>query len=526
MKRLLVVDDEAPVVEGIRLIVERDLADEFVVAGHASSGREAIEKVLALVPDIVLMDVRMPGISGIDAIRSLRERGSTALFILVTAYERFDIAKEAVGLGVRDYLLKPVSKEQLAKTLREAASHAERLSEAERAGMEGREASDRLRALAETALFHGIMLGADLVPELPGCRKALGLDQPAFLVGAAQFRPRPEPAEPGTDSAALHARFEDFLRYKTSCLCGPLVRGRSVLLLGVRSTADAEGTARDCQAALAAAFAAEFAEGLVSVAFARARPLEEAGLAWREASLSLLGWRHQAQGPGGPEGAVGARDDAKPYEDEDAFQTAVGSGDGERARALFERLVAKAEGSGMPRASAGWLLGGLLSQAARLLCRRGLLSVEDSRLFLDGAPLATASERGVLSEAARDQFSLLLARMSRNPRHSPPVAKAMAFIEESYGRQIGLESAADHVGLTPGRLSRLFVEETGKGFSDYLIDYRIEKAREMLLSPGATIKSVSLACGYPDPNYFSRLFKKVTGLTPSSFSSGSPVDSE
>ena len=71
-----------------------------------------------------------------------------------------------------------------------------------------------------------------------------------------------------------------------------------------------------------------------------------------------------------------------------------------------------------------------------------------------------------------------------------------------------------------GALGVAIIEETGKGFSDFLIDYRIERAKELLSLPDASIKQVSAACGYPDPNYFSRLFKKVTGLTPSNFSSG------
>jgi len=94
MTRILVVDDEKPVIEGISHIVRRDLAREFEVVGSASSGRVAIEKAAVLSPDLVLMDVRMPGISGMDAIREMRKRGSTAYVILITAYERFDIARD------------------------------------------------------------------------------------------------------------------------------------------------------------------------------------------------------------------------------------------------------------------------------------------------------------------------------------------------------------------------------------------------------------------------------------------------
>ncbi|MEI6389013.1 MAG: response regulator, partial [Spirochaetota bacterium] len=113
MKRVMVVDDERPVVEGIVLMVQRDLGEEFAVVGSASSGREALERFGDLAPDIVLMDVSMPGISGLEAIRELRRRSSNAAFILVTAYERFDIAREAVELGLGGYLLKPVSRETL-----------------------------------------------------------------------------------------------------------------------------------------------------------------------------------------------------------------------------------------------------------------------------------------------------------------------------------------------------------------------------------------------------------------------------
>ena len=81
-----------------------------------------------------------------------------------------------------------------------------------------------------------------------------------------------------------------------------------------------------------------------------------------------------------------------------------------------------------------------------------------------------------------------------------------------------VDLVAEAVGLSPKRLSRLFIEEVGVGFSDFLIDLRIEKAKGLLVLPGVTIKQVSAECGYPDPNYFARLFKKVTGLTPSEFS--------
>ncbi|HPE36463.1 MAG TPA: response regulator, partial [Spirochaetales bacterium] len=110
MMRVLVVDDEQPVVDGLCHLIGKDESGDFQVVGQARSGREAVDKARALSPDIMLLDVNMPGLSGLDAAREIRKRGDMPVFILVTAYERFDIALEAVQLGIVDYLLKPVQK--------------------------------------------------------------------------------------------------------------------------------------------------------------------------------------------------------------------------------------------------------------------------------------------------------------------------------------------------------------------------------------------------------------------------------
>jgi two-component system response regulator YesN len=519
MRRVLLVDDERPVIDGISLIVRRDLSEEFEVVGSASSGREAVEKVGSLAPDIVLMDVRMPGLTGLEAIRELRSRGSTAVFILVTAYERFDIAQAAVGLGVLDYLLKPVAKDKLALSLRAAAAFLDRKAELERKEMEGQEATEHLRELAETALFHGIVLGADLAAELPLYRSTLGLGGLSCLVGVAVFHPRAASRDPGAEVAGLHERFRSFMRYKTSCLCGPLVRGRCAFLAPWKPEAGHDREGQDLLAAFRQAFGAEMDQGMLSFGLSSPVPLEEAPAGWREACLAVYG-RNAAV----PETAreEGPEEDGKPFEDEESFLEELLAGRPERARYHLERLLAGLEGPSPVRPSRFHALAGLFGAAARGLARRGLLSPEEAEGFQDAGDLEAAAGDGCLPEAARDRLAHLIERMARSAQYSAPVAGAVAFIQENFGKQIGLELAADAVGLTPGRLSRLFVEETGKGFSDYLIEYRIEKAREALREPGASIKNVSLACGYPDPNYFSRLFKKVTGLTPSSFSSASP----
>ncbi|MDP3178729.1 MAG: helix-turn-helix transcriptional regulator, partial [Spirochaetaceae bacterium] len=162
----------------------------------------------------------------------------------------------------------------------------------------------------------------------------------------------------------------------------------------------------------------------------------------------------------------------------------------------------------------------LFGAAYAFLARRRLAPSAALRPLMDMRDLADAPDAGALALAARARFSRIAQALRGAPRGSPAVAAVVAHVKENFARPLTLESVADLVSISPSRLSRLFAEETGRGFSEFLIEYRIEKAKEMLASPGASVKQVSSACGYPDPNYFSRLFKKETGLTPSAFSTG------
>ena len=87
MYRLLIADDEQIVLDSIRFIVERNFAD-VAVAGTARSGREAIEKAENLKPDIIFMDIMMPGINGIEAIKEIRSRMGNVLIVILSAYDQ------------------------------------------------------------------------------------------------------------------------------------------------------------------------------------------------------------------------------------------------------------------------------------------------------------------------------------------------------------------------------------------------------------------------------------------------------
>ena len=514
MKRILVADDERPIIESISLIVKRDLSGEFELAGHAMSGREAIEKAAILAPDIILMDVKMPGISGLDAIREIRKRGSASAFILVTAYERFDIAREAVELGVIDYLLKPVAKDKLAQALRHAADSIERRGASERKEIEYRERDETLRVFVEAAFLHGVMLGERFGVDLAKFCTVLGIPEPFALVAAAAFLPAHGSPHPDEELQDLHERFRATVRYKTKAFAGPLVAGHALVLLPLRDAASAAESLEALRSVLAQAHASDFEKDHLRMGFGSMKPLAGAGASWSEAMGNLLGSRAVV-------GMRGANED-RPFEPDDDFLECLLNGSPERARLSLERLIEPLRSLPTLPSSERYRIISLFGSAYRMLARRGLLESEEAFAMMDLEDLRTALTGPAFALAARARFAKLAVSAGRAAQWSPLVSRTFAFVRANYGKQMSLESTAYSLGISPNRLSRLFSEETGTGFSDYLIDFRIEKAKELLRAPGSSIKQVSISCGYPDPNYFSRLFKKVTGLTPTTFSSGPP----
>jgi len=513
MKRIFVVDDERHAIDRIAQIVKRELADEFEFVGSALSGREAIEKAAPLNPDIILMDVMMPGISGLDAIREIRDRGLGAAFIVVTAYERFDIARQAVELGVVDYLLKPVAKDKLAQSLRAAAGFLDRRGELARREVEHRESEARMRQFVEPAFLHGIMLGEHFGPDLERYRKALGIEEPLALVIAVAVLPPHGAVDPDADAQILHEAFRATVRYKTRAFAGPLVAGHALVLVPLRDEDSGLDTMDRLREAISQSHADDLASGCLRLGFGTAKPLARAGASWAEALGDLLGSRRPPEASWSSEGS-------RPFESDQAFLDNLTDGSPERARFSLDQLLEPFRGRQEIPLPERYRIASLFGSAYRRLARRGIVECADVFALMDFDDLRGAASTSGFDLAVRARFAKLMDIMARTPRWSPLVSRAIAYVKENYGNQISLEQAAYAVGISPNRLSRLFCEETGKGFSDFLIEYRIEKAKELLLAVGASIKQVSMSCGYADPNYFSRLFKKVTGLTPTAFSSG------
>jgi DNA-binding NarL/FixJ family response regulator len=118
--RLLVVDDHPAYRRGLGLMLAG--AGDITVVGEADTGEKALEQAAALTPDVILMDLRMPGLDGIEATRRLHRSGSTAAVVVLTMFQDDDSVFAAMRAGARGYLLKGAEQDEIVRAIRAAAA--------------------------------------------------------------------------------------------------------------------------------------------------------------------------------------------------------------------------------------------------------------------------------------------------------------------------------------------------------------------------------------------------------------------
>ncbi|HWI61024.1 MAG TPA: response regulator [Symbiobacteriaceae bacterium] len=236
--RILVADDEPIEREALRLLVQRHLPDVQVV-GEAGTGRQVVELAETLRPDVILLDIEMPGLSGLEALREIRERSPGVRCLIVSAYDYFHFAREALRLGAVDYLLKPVKRDQMVEVLdrlkREIAAERQRRQDE----LVRKEHLRQLRPLAEAELVALLEKGEnghrvrDLLDTLE-VRFDAGL---CMVVGLGEPQPGEGPT-PESRAKEAYQRLGALARSLCTCALGTWSDGCATLMIELEAPID------------------------------------------------------------------------------------------------------------------------------------------------------------------------------------------------------------------------------------------------------------------------------------------------
>lgn len=503
--KVLIVDDEQVEREGLHAILLKHMPGLSV--GLAKNGMEAIERADSFRPDLILMDIKMPGLSGLEAVARIRRHHPDISFVMVTAYDEFEFARQALKYGVRDYLLKPSRTAETVETVRRALDDIAR-QRAERAEQErASEAFSRMLPVLEadmvTQLLHDHSHGID-PEELAGWLGGRP-DRPCFVLLLILDGGEGEAAR------AVHAALRERLPKGVSGWVGPLSGRHIPLILFCES-----GLSHRAQAAslMQRILPLERTHGGLRLFAGIGNPypsVNDARLSYQEALIA-------AADPSGPvrcrfyDDLPARRDLRDAYPDkamESAFIDHIRTGRWEKVERMMMDYADRWEKNGFSLVHAAQRMLELLWTVSRVLAEAGIETAPATLSF------QMADYRALRTEVRCELDKLVKAAEAHAERaESRVVERVKRTILQRSHEDLSLEQIAAEEGVSPFYLSRLFKEETGVNYIEFLTARRMEKARALLANPELSLKQIAFEVGYHDPNYFSRVFKKTTGLSP------------
>ena len=445
--RVVIADDE----ELVRFSVRDMLAEVSVpvtIVGEVEDGLRLVDLCLDLQPDLAIVDVRMPRMSGLEAIESLHDACPNTEWVILTSYSEFEYARRALNIGAVEYLLKPVGPEELGAALEQVARRRDVRARSDNEWFENR----------VTGLLSGID-ESDGEAELPGWKFAASL----VLVEAGAAEPLPEKQNVGQK---VQERLSGLSSPTTRIAVTPLSEGVFASVLGWRTEALERGAERSHNERYTGRLSAlvhELREAGVTISVIHSNePFLFSDLGSVVSSIRALSPYRLLSGFGSST-LVGEL-------------TRVSQGDG--AQALTNWLDAARESwqhsRALPFERAFKEVARLLEQSSRL---RTTELETNIRRFLSGFMNREIGSVARLADWLPELRDVLnSAHETRGVEAQDAIEETLGFLEESYAKNISIAGVALSLGLTPNYLSALFHKRVGTTFSKYLTRLRMERA--------------------------------------------------
>jgi two-component system response regulator YesN len=520
MYKFLMVDDEEIVRRGFRRKIDwKSLEFEFLEP--CENGEQAIEAIETLHPDVVMTDISMPRTDGLAVAAYAAVHHPDIVIVILSGYDEFEYAQKAIKSNVFEYVLKPVTSRDLTGLLGRVKSRldADRISRQEASAL--KERATIASSLLKTRGLLDLVSGAPVNLTNPAFQDLFGFS-PTGLACAAVIAEADTTAcgERGADAclAEIVAVAAESVHRVLSFSPG---EGREALLVFEQDLPSCERLAAALGGKIAAAAGLSPIVGI-------GRPREswvEASRTYDEAAAALC--YRLVSGPGKAFLYTQAGEDdpaviAELKSCRERLCRATVSGEAEETEARAKAFLA--------------LLGETRFSPRRVRHETGALfeAVLDSMRELGVSAATISHDLGVDYEAAvqrlrtAEEVRAHLLRLavyagsileSRNlPLPEWKVRDFKEYVARHYGeRNLSVQKVAASLSISASYLSKLVKRYLDRSVVDYLIDYRMERAKELLATSDLMTYEIAEATGYPDARYFSSTFKRHIGVTPTEF---------
>lgn len=531
---IILVDDEEEVRKSIIKQIDWESAG-FQVVGDVENGEDALEKIEVLEPDVVLTDIRMPYMDGLTLAEKIRQRYPSTKVVIFSGYDDFEYAQKAIKLNVTEYILKPVNVEELTSILKRIKSNLDEEIEEKRNVSRLRENYRKSLPIIREQFFNDMVhrrLADDLIES-----KLREYDIP--ITGARKWIIAAIDVEKSDDRSkktlSLHEEEElipisvmQIVREKLKSYC------RFSLF---QSTAEAG------MVVIAALDDDNTTTGLIDVlgdiCKETKRILEvpvTIGIGHSVTGLSKIAGSYQSAVEAlGYKAVVGSGitiyiNDMEPVgsgklefdnSDESDFISAVKFGPDEKIEAVMVRISGKLESARVHYRQQQVYVFGVLNTVIQMIQQYDL-NLEE----ILGGELEYLSVIDKLQK--REEFGEWLLKTARKMNQAinqerdmttrQVIQQAKQYIMDNYQNpDLSVEMICRHLHMSPAYFSTMFKKETGQAYIAYLTEIRLNKAVELLNKTDDKTYVIASKVGYQEQNYFSYVFKKKFGVSPTKF---------
>lgn len=534
MLKVFLVEDEIVMREGIKNNVAWE-AEGFDFAGEASDGELAYPMIQELKPDIIITDIRMPFMDGLELSRMVKKELPDTKIIVLSGYDDFDYAKQAISIGITDYLLKPISSAKLLEAVKAVAQQIEKERAKQGEMIRYHQEIAEYELLERQRFFTDLMFNRMSMPEIleRGRRLEIDLTARIYQVVLYKIMQAEENFAYSEELVELNARLQGIFTRQEHVYAFERGTEGWALLLKADSPEEADLLLEDMEALLSSITkGSEKLQyfGGIGRKVQRLRELPESyDTANRAFSLRYMGGLNrfaadrelQQQNPFDAAGIdlsvldvgkidrrivenflkSGLKEEVQNFVD-DYF---AGLGEENTNSLMFRQYItmdmyfcaaAFIENLGHDMECITKHCGDIKNIAMALA---DIVGTREYLIKLIGEAI------GLRDRASMQKYTGMLVG-------------AREYIAQNYDKEeISLNTVAASVNISPSHFSTIFSQEMGETFIEYLTNVRMEKAKELLKCSNLKSAEIAYAVGYKDSHYFSYLFKKTQDCTPKEF---------
>ena len=525
MYKVVIADDEVWIGFGIKKLIHRS-GLPFEVVGEASNGIKAYDMVRQVRPDILITDIRMPGLNGLELMKKLLEEGFVMKVVFISGYAEFEYAKEAVHLEVEEYILKPVNSVELINIFTKLKIKLDQ-EISERRSMEKlehyyTESLPLLQANFCSTLIEGRIHEDELQKYLSDYQISLPGPLYCCLVIHMSSSQIPENMNSLFLAASVQKQAEDRLGKRWKAKCFPYL-GNSVLFAQINNENEIAELTDDCDRFCK--YVNRMMGTVVTVGIGQVcsqiLDLAQSYNAAREAVSYRAVY--------GASRAINIKEIAPKESGEPCFTNDM------ELLNLFKKIRLNSEEE-IVEAVDQYIES--ISFPLKSLQQHHVVIMElVTALFRFSVNNDIAAEGvggdigilyGKLLELEPDALRKWLTDISlcfsenlvtaRSRSTQSFVSKAKEHVRSQYADvQLSLAQICERLGVSNSYFSTVFKKETGKSFVSYVTDYRMEQAARLLIETNEKSYVIAQKVGYTDPNYFSYVFKRKFGVSPSKY---------